>query len=111
MNIQTLTDAELVLAANEYFQRVINRMRNHGLDKQMTVMLYAGVHSKEYEISHDLHYGGYSNEIKLKGGNLFDHIDKHAIIAGMAVTPVVQVAPMLPAPTPIEDAHFVEVPY
>ena len=111
MNITDLSDAELVLAANEYFQRVVRKKRNISLEKQITVMLYAGVYDEEYEISHDLHYGSYSNEIKLKGGNLFDLIDKHATIAGIPVTPVVKDALMLLALTLIEDAHFMEVPY
>lgn len=114
MDVNSLTDEELVAAANEYIQRTVRRMDSVGLEAPKTVMLYASVHGKDYKITHDLHYGSYSNEIKLTSGNLFELIKKHAVIKGIHVTPPVEITPMLSAPESvpdplIEEAHFTEV--
>lgn len=113
MDVNSLTDQELVAAANEYIQRVIRRARPY-LSDSMTVMLYASSSSykpDEYEIDHSLYYGEYANEVKLKGGNLFELLAKHQAIANIPTSPAVKVTPMLSAPEPeIEEAHFTEVP-
>lgn len=111
MDVNSLTDEELVAAANEYIQRVIRKARPE-LSNSMTVILSANSSSykpDEYEIDHSLHYGDYSNEVKLKGGNLFELLSKHRAIANIHTSPVVKVTPMLSAPE-IEEAHFTEVP-
>lgn len=108
MNPTDLTDDQLVAATNEYIQRTVRRARNQGLAQGMTIMLYASIDGDKYQLSHDLHYGRYSNEIKLTGGNLFELVEKHCAIAGISVTPPLQVTPTLSAPE-IEEAHFVPV--
>jgi hypothetical protein len=119
---RSLTDDELVAAANEYIARTVARMNSAGLTRHMFIMLHAGVwesHNGKFEISHGLHFThADSEEIKLKGGNLFELIDKHKVIAGIPTTPVHQVMPMLAAPTPppstsdgaaIEEGEFTPI--
>lgn len=122
-DITSLTDNELAAAADEYIRRVLHSMAHNGLDQETCmVMLLAHVwpHRKgEFEISHKLHYGNSSNEVKLEGSNLFQLRDKHLAIAGIKTDPPTVVTPMLAAPEPSiddysdagfpEEAEFTEV--
>lgn len=107
MDVNSLTDQELVAATNEYISRAISRTHECTGAAHVFISAYAYNRDK-YSIDHNFSLG--KPEVKLEGGNLFELVEKHKIIQNFPTTPASEIIPMLSAPEPlIEEAHFTEV--
>lgn len=117
----TLTFAELAACADEYIRRTAEAARAFSPKGTLTISLWAYQYGWNTDqgltIDHSLTLEYEGNDVKLKGANLEQLLNKHKIMAGVQVTPPRTFQPALPAPAPAppeddllyEEAEFTPV--